>query len=45
MNKGSKQKNKKENQVTDPEKRAIENLKYEVAQEMGIKAKTKNKKS
>ncbi|NLV21352.1 MAG: hypothetical protein GXY49_05140 [Syntrophomonadaceae bacterium] len=45
MKKGSTQKNKKVNQTTNPEEIVIENLKYEVGQEMGIKPKTKNKKS
>jgi hypothetical protein len=44
MKKGSAQKNKKSAQMNNPEM-AVANLKYEVGQEMGIKPKTKNKKS
>ena len=45
MKKDSAQKNQKDNQMNNQEKMAVENLKYEVGQEMGIKPKTKNKKS
>ena len=44
MKKDSVQKNKKSAQMNNPEM-AVENLKYEVGQEMGIKSKTKNKKT
>ena len=44
MKKGSAQKNQKNTQLNNPEM-AVENLKYEVGQEMGIKSKTKNKKT
>jgi len=44
VKKGSAQNNKKSTQINNPEM-AVENLKYEVGQEMGIKPKTKNKKS
>ena len=45
MKKGSAQKNEKNTQLNNPETMAVENLKYEVGQEMGIKSKTKNKKT
>jgi len=44
MKKGSAQKNQKNTQLNNPEM-AVENLKYEVGQEMGIKSKAKNKKT
>ena len=44
MKKGSAQKNQKNTQLNNQEM-AVENLKYEVGQEMGIKSKTKNKKT
>lgn len=45
MKKGSAQKEKQNTQMNKSEEMAVENLKYEVGQEMGIKTKTKNKKS
>jgi len=44
MKKSSAPQNKKNTQATKAENKAMENIKYEVAQEMGIKP-TKNKKS
>ena len=44
MKKSSAPQNKKNTQATKAENKAMKNIKYEVAQEMGIK-KTKNKKS
>ena len=45
MKKNATQKNKHAAEETKPETMAIENLKYEVGQEMGINPKTKIKKS
>ncbi|HPF21016.1 MAG TPA: small, acid-soluble spore protein, alpha/beta type [Syntrophomonas sp.] len=45
MKKTSGQQQPKKPSTNDAGNQAMENLKYEVAQEMGIKPKTKNKKS